>query len=332
MKIRKMSNRINEYKYDTIKIAVVNKKRHVYIFFITMMIIGFIVACSNGNNYLALNSNPKVYLLNAEMSTIEPIDLNLDEIIDVSNKNAVIEYAILLLRNGVSSSKLEQTIPDSIIIRNYSIDDMNVTLNFETAYYNLSLEQEIFLRSSVIKTLTSFKSFESVEFFVNGVPLILNDNIKLGRQYSSDVLLSFDEATLHHDDKTVIIYYPNKDKDKLVATYVDVKITPTKKMEEIILERIIDSKNGIYPSEVRLLNVYTHEGTCFVDFSKEFQKSFLPKGISERIAIYSLVNSLTELSTITTVQILVEGEITSTFQGRLSLDRMFTKNYSLIEY
>jgi len=127
------------------------------------------------------------------------------------------------------------------------------------------------------------------------------------------------------------MYFPNKDLSSLVAEFTSVTITPNKKLEEIVVDKLLTSNSQILPTDVKLLNVYTHEGICFVDFSSEFQTSLLPSGISERIAIYALVNSLTELTNITNVQILVEGKKESTFQGTLSLNRIFTKNFSLIE-
>ncbi len=135
------------------------------------------------------------------------------------------------------------------------------------------------------------------------------------------------------EEKTVVIYYPTPNKTRLVPVYVEVDITPDMKLEEIIVLKLIEEeRNAMMPEGTKLLNIYTHEGICFVDFSSEFQTVYLPKGISERIAVYSLVNSLTELGNITNVQIMVEGELVSTFQGTLSLNRIFSKNFSLIEY
>lgn len=298
--------------------------------FICLVMIIFAVGCSNSTNSISDSTGPKIYLVNQENKSIESIDLDLKEIIDQSNVAEIIDYVFVLLNKGVSSSTYKPVIKDLNIIRYYNVDDKNVTINFNKVYYDLPIEEEIYLRNSVVKSLTSFEQIDSVEIFVNGVPLKLNDII-IGRLYDKDIMITYDEANLREDAESVVMYFPNDDLSKLVATYTTVSITSNRKLEEIIVEELFMDERNIMPKDVKLLNVYTHEGICFVDFSSEFQTSMLPVGISERIAIYALVNTLSELPNITSVQILVEGEKALTFQGNLNLNRIFTKNYSLIE-
>jgi len=299
--------------------------------FICLTLIFFTVGCVSSNNNYSVYNGSKVFLLNDTENRIEGIDLELKEVIDHTKVNEIVDYVLMLLYKGVSSSNLKPTIEDDTLIQYYNVNGKNIIINFSSSYYDLTFEKEIFLRASVVKTLTSFDLIDSVEFFVSGIPLKLNSNKSLGRQYSGDVLVTYDEAMSREDIQSIIMYFPNKDLSSLVAEFTSVTITPNKKIEEIVVDKLLTAYNQVLPTDVKLLNVYTHEGICFVDFSSEFQTSLLPSGISERIAIYALVNSLTELANITNVQILVEGKKESTFQGTLLLNRIFTKNFSLIE-
>lgn len=322
-------------KPKQLKRLLMNRRTQMYncrliVVLLCVVVLSASVGCSTNSGSVKNTSGPKIYLVNQENKSIESIDVDLKEIVDQSNVTEIIDYVFILLNNGVSSSTYEPVIKDLNIIRYYNVDDKNVTINFNKVYYDLPIEEEIYLRTSIVKSLTSFEQIDSVEIFVNGVPLRLNDVI-IGRQYDKDIMVTYDEANLREDAESVILYFPGEDLSRLVATYTTVSITPNRKLEEIIVEELFKQERNIMPNDVKLLNVYTHEGICFVDFSAEFQTSMLPSGISERIAIYALVNSLSELPNITNVQILVEGEKASTFQGNLNLNRIFTNNYSLIE-
>lgn len=321
-KISQKLNKEHNLNFDLISYKLV---------LLSMLILVVSVGCNTSTDSYASLEGPKVYLVNEEENSLEGIDINLNEIVDQSKTNEIVDYIFILLSNGVSSSDFKPTITDVELIQYYNIEGTHITLNLNRAYYDLSFSQEIFLRASIVKSLTSFDAIDSVEFFVNGVPLIIDSSTALGRQYSSDVQVTYDKATSREVFENVVIYLPNEDKSRLNARYTTITLTPNKKLEAIVVEEILDNEEQILPNDVKLLNIYTHEGICFVDFSAEFQTALLPSGISERIAIYSLVNSLTELSNITNVQILVEGKKAATFQGTLSLNRIFTKNFSLIE-
>lgn len=271
-----------------------------------------------------------VFLLDSNESILKPIEIDSKTVQEFNDVNETVASVLEILKTGYPQNSYLPTIPTGIIGNYFRVENRHVIISFNKEFYNMEELTQAYLRSSVIRSLTSFDLIDSVEFFVNGVPLRDNEGKTYGRQYADDVILSYDEATLSKAYKMVTFYYPNEKKDKLVPTYENILISPNEKLEEIIVNILLDKKiNSILPADTKLLNIYTNEGICFVDLSKECQTNYLPRGISERIAIYSMVNSLTELPHITNVQILVEGQIERTFQGNLLLNRMFSKNYAL---
>ena len=80
---------------------------------------------------------------------------------------------------------------------------------------------------------------------------------------------------------------------------------------------------GLYPSvnpQTKIINVMTKDGICYVNLDSSFLSAV--NNVSTEISIYSIVNSLIELSNVNKVQILINGEVpanfaTSTFERNL---------------
>ena len=78
---------------------------------------------------------------------------------------------------------------------------------------------------------------------------------------------------------------------------------------------------GLYPTvnpDVKILSVMTKDGICYVNLDASF--SNVVNNVSSDVAIYSIVNSLTELTNVHHVQILVNGTVPEGFSGD-SFDR-----------
>lgn len=70
-----------------------------------------------------------------------------------------------------------------------------------------------------------------------------------------------------------------------------------------LLEEAAGKANGCIPAGTRLLESHVENGVCTVDLSSEFARNISDKYQTARLAVYSIVNSLTELEGIRTVDI-----------------------------
>ena len=71
-----------------------------------------------------------------------------------------------------------------------------------------------------------------------------------------------------------------------------------------------------------------NDGVCYVNFDAAFTNEIV--NVSDAIPIYSVVNSLCELSYINSVQILINGDSKVKFRDSISLQQQFEKDESLI--
>ena len=84
-------------------------------------------------------------------------------------------------------------------------------------------------------------------------------------------------------------------------------------IEEYVIEELIKStqtENGHFsvPRDTRLLSAEVKNGVCVVNFSKEFVDNRPDTAAGQRLAVYSIVNSLVGLGNIEEVKFLIEGK------------------------
>ena len=91
-------------------------------------------------------------------------------------------------------------------------------------------------------------------------------------------------------------------------------------LERFVVEELIAGPSGqiegLYPvinPETKIINILTKDGICYVNLDSSFLT--VVNNVSTEVAVYSIVNSLVELDNINKVQILVNGEVPSTFSN-----------------
>jgi hypothetical protein len=107
-------------------------------------------------------------------------------------------------------------------------------------------------------------------------------------------------------------------------------------LAEIIINELIKGPkvNGLkptIPSEAKLSSKVEIDGdVAIVDFNSDFRDKHSGEKAQEKMTIYSIVNSLTELKEIDKVQFLIEGEKVKEFKGNFRFNNAFPRTTSII--
>ncbi len=129
------------------------------------------------------------------------------------------------------------------------------------------------------------------------------------------------------------LYFPDNNAEKVHLEKRDVLVADAQTARAVVKALINGpSGSGLNPSipeGTRLLNIYIQNGTCYVDFSREFIVNHSGGSAGELMTLASIVNSLTEFNTIDRVQILVEGKSGETL-GHILLAQPFERMADLI--
>ena len=126
------------------------------------------------------------------------------------------------------------------------------------------------------------------------------------------------------------MYFADKDGNRLVPHTVECVYNSNISMDKLVVERLIDGpENGdsdesgyaTIGSDTQILSVTTQDGVCYVNLNGGFLNR---KGnVTPEVAVYSIVDSLTEIPGVNRVQISIEGNSDLNYMETISLSHPF---------
>ena len=206
-------------------------------------------------------------------------------------------------------------------------------MDFSEEYLEISKDEEVLIRAAVVLTLTQIESVDYVAFTVNDSALTRRDGTIIGNMQATDFVDNYGSDNNIVFSTRFILYYGNEDSSNLKECDVMENYTGEESKEEFIVKRLIEGPdekgyNRIFPKDVKLISVMTTDNICYVNFDSNFLTEQIVG--SPELAIYSIVNSLSELNYVHKVQIMVNGNTNVSFKG-VKLDNAFIRNLDYIE-
>ncbi len=172
---------------------------------------------------------------------------------------------------------------------------------------------------------------------------------KMGLQKSSDdelmpvssIIIGEAEASKLTDKTPLRLYFANEDNTKLKLEIRYVDSTDAKKstgnMATMVVNELIKGPSDetafkrTVPAEAKLSQpVSVSNKVATVDFSKEFKSKHSGGKDAEKMTIYSIVNSLTEIEGIEKVKFLIDGKVQKEYMGNFKFDAFFPRSTQLI--
>lgn len=132
-------------------------------------------------------------------------------------------------------------------------------------------------------------------------------------------------------DGQIVLYFLNKDTNELEKEYRYVKMSDIRSdMVGTILRELqkgptLGNLTLSIPNGTKINNVKIEEDTVILDLSKEFIDNNVDDNLSNAISIYSIVNSLTEITEINNVKFLIDGEEREKFKDNFKFNESFTR-------
>lgn len=130
----------------------------------------------------------------------------------------------------------------------------------------------------------------------------------------------------------VTVYFPTTDATGLVP--VDRTVTVTNQdVIPALFKEFSNPPSGLVaplPKGTELLGAKIKDGVATINLSKNFRNNFEGGATGEEMILYSIVNSLTSLPDVQSVEFLLEGEQTVAILGSLDTSTPVKRNESLI--
>ncbi|HNX76049.1 MAG TPA: GerMN domain-containing protein [Candidatus Rifleibacterium sp.] len=183
----------------------------------------------------------------------------------------------------------------------------------------------LFVRK-ILPEISSGKETTTAQAAPEGASAAINDDLAAANE-----LIPQEEA------QDLRIYFGVKGKDLLTSELRRVRkktmlIAQARQIIETLLEGpVTGTMYQLLPREIKLRGLYFDSGTFIVDLSREFADLRVFGPTEQILAVYSLVNSLTELDPKARVKFLVNGSEPAAEDGHVDLSLPLTRIEKLIQ-
>lgn len=238
-------------------------------------------------------------LLRTETLTLPDTGDELDAVLDA--------FASAAKRDSLSCA-----LPDGVAIEGWTLENGVVTLALSDEYLALSDMSRTVTAFCAVLTLCQLEDVDAVTVTAGGETVFSG-------LVPEDALLTDTDTDPYV--RQLRLYFPDGDGRYLVSEYHSLTLDEETSPERYVIEELLRGPNNgelqsAIPAGTTLLSCRTEDGLCTVDLSAAFYENRPQTALGERLAIYSIVNSLTALSTVDSVLFLVEGRAVDTYVYR----------------
>ena len=192
---------------------------------------------------------------------------------------------------------------------------------------------EILDRAAIVRTFTQLDNIEYVSFQVEGTPLTDHYGNIIGNMSADTFIYNVGNEINTYEKVELKLYFANLDGTKLVPVFRSVVYNSNISMEKLAVEQIISGPNtdiayGTISKEAKIKSINVKDGVCYIDFESDFQST--SNSVTTEVAIYSIVNTLTELPNINKVVFSVNGQSNFMFMDYM-ISGAYERNLDLVE-
>lgn len=213
------------------------------------------------------------------------------------------------LLEGPFKSEHKRVIPENTAVLGLRIEDKTATVNLSQEFEKTKdAATRLLAIYSMVNTLCSIEGINKVQILVNGRKLDYTASDGEMGALSMNNVITADEIGR---SLTVVLelYFANEDKTALISEKRMIDIKDNETAEKTAIGELIKGPlvrgERLLTEDVKILSIETKDKFCYVNLSKEFLS--LP-ATDAKLCVYSIVNTLTKLPEISSVQLFVEGE------------------------
>lgn len=242
----------------------------------------------------------------------------------------------LLSQLGTLPSKLEYKAPlaGSFKLLGYTLESGQLTMNFDEEYKSMDITQEVLNRAAIVRTVTQIPEVSLVSFTVQGEMLADSSGMAIGTMSADTFIENAGDEINAYEKVNLKLYYANEEGTGLVEeNRRNVVYNSNASIEKLVVEQLVKGPlmEGAYPTinpATKIVSVSVKDGICYVNFGEDFLTQ--TSNVSAEVTIYSITNSLVELSNVNKVQISIGGETNMTYREKFNLSDLFERNLDLL--
>lgn len=326
-----MSDKSRENSYRKQKKVVHSLFFHaLWAVFLTLVLLSGMTGCAREEKE---DSGLLLYYLNEDLSSLNTLSYLMEDGKSKADLSPQEMADDMLEQLATPSGDVRSIAPiQNFTVTGTTLQNGTLTVFLSSDYEELETVREILTRAALVNTLCQIDGVDSVSFLCGDHPLTNEDGSVVTAMNSDMFIFNSGKEIMNYEKVRLHLYFANEDGDQLVDTYRNVVYNSNISMERLVVEQVLKGPNSdvVFPTlnpASKVLSVTTRDGVCYVNLDQAFLAE--PYGVTSQVAIYSLVNSLTELSSVSAVQITIEGKTGKAFMDS-SLSSAFERNLSVV--
>ena len=304
------------------------KMSNYLVLFLLMIMCLLCLGCGRENGQNGADSGYTIYYLNASGNQLvgNPYEPQAVE------QETLVQELMAALNTVPTDLECQSAIPSQVEKMSFRVEANVLHLYADANYALMDSVKEILCRAALTKTLTQIPGIDYLTIYCAEQPIMDGAGNPVGMLAASDFVDSIRDVN-SFEKTEMTLYFANETGDMLVAEKREVMRSTNTSVEKLIVEQLIEGPKGAgryatMPKDVKLLSVSVNETVCSINLDAAFLNNTLE--VKEYIPIYSIVNSLSELSTVSRVQIRINGSEDAVFRDLIPLSTVFVRNYDYI--
>ena len=306
-------------------------KKAGHLFFAAILVMGLLLCTACGDRREAQDgASYKIYYVNNEETKI----VEREYVSGTTDSELLFEEFLEQLAHISEKMEYETLLDKEISVVGHTLDSGLLTLDFDGSYHNLRGTREILVRASIVRTMTQLPGVERIAFTVMGEQLMDASGAAVGVMAADTFIENAGNEINAYEKVDLKLYFANETGDSLVEeNRRNVVYNSNISLEKLVVEKLVQGPmtQGAYPTinpTSKIVSVTVKDGTCYVNLSNEFLSQ--PYNVASDVTIYSITNSLVELSNVNRVQISVNGETNISYRENMSLNNVFERNLDIL--
>lgn len=299
----------------------------MWIFFAVFLMLG---GCGRGEEPAEVPDDGEylIYYANSDMTRLVP---HLYEA-EAAEGDALVEELMDQFIHVPQDLDSQTALSDKVAYVGSRQEGQVLYVYFDMNYTTMKSDQEILCRAALTRTLTQIEGVDYISIYCGDQPLMDSQGNPVGVLSAGDFVYNVSNVNAY--EKTEItLYFTDETGEKLVSERREVVHNINTSLEQLIVEQLIagPGQEGSYPtlpSDCKILSISVTDNVCYINFDSAFLNTVL--AVNDYVPIYSIVDSLSEGTAITRVQIMVNGSQDVMFRESISLNTTFERSQDYI--
>ncbi len=271
-----------------------------------------------------------VYYINSDETAIAPYEY----VTETTDREELIDELLEQLRTGSERLKYKAPLTDKFTLLDYALNEEQLTLSFDENYAWQEVTTEVLGRAAIVRTLTQIDGISYVAFQIKSEPLVDAYGTVIGNMNADMFIDNAGNEINTYEKVKLTLYLADESGSKLKTVNRSVVYNSNISMERLVVEQLLagpDEGEKVFPvinPDTKIISVNVKDRICYVDFDSTFLTQIY--NVTSDVAIYSIINSLAELSNVNKVQISVNGDTNVNYKENISLSTVFERNLELV--